>query len=131
MTSDKMVQNSQVFGQQNDDQLTEEFNDNEREKDLDEHHDLLIKKSEKLRNYLDDYITTLKKSKLSQLKKDRDRRRQEEIMRTTIEKVFLQEKEKLSDEIARKIELKMKGQISYSTEEKRQNLLDEFYEFCK
>lgn len=65
MTSDKMVQNSQVFGQQNDDQLTEEFNDNEREKDLDEHHDLLIKKSEKLRNYLDDYITTLKKSKLS------------------------------------------------------------------
>lgn len=52
-------------------------------------------------------------------------------MRTTIEKVFLQEKEKLSDEIARKIELKMKGQISYSTEEKRQNLLDEFYEFCK
>ena len=131
MTSDKMVQNSQVFGQQNDDQLTEEFNDNEREKDLDEHHDLLIKKSEKLRNYLNDYITTLKKSKLSQLKKDRDRRRQEEIMRTTIEKVFLQEKEKLSDEIARKIELKMKGQISYSTEEKRQNLLDEFYEFCK
>ena len=65
MTSDKMVQNSQVFGQQNDDQLTEEFNDNEREKDLDEHHDLLIKKSEKLRNYLNDYITTLKKSKLS------------------------------------------------------------------
>ena len=84
-----------------------------------------------MRNYLDDYITTLKKSKLSQLKKDRERRRQEEIMKQTIEKVFMQEKEKLSDEIASKIELKMKGQFSYSTEQKKQNLLDEFYEFCK
>lgn len=36
-----------------------------REKDLDEHHDLLIEKSERLKGYLDDYINTLKKSKIS------------------------------------------------------------------
>lgn len=52
----------------------EEFKEGHTEKSLDEHHDLLIEKSEKLKGYLDDYIKTLKKSKLGQLKKDKERR---------------------------------------------------------
>ena len=47
-----------------------EWNKAKREKSLEEHHEYLIEKSEKLKGYLDDYINTLKKSKLNQLKKD-------------------------------------------------------------
>ena len=66
-----------------------------REKNLDEHHELLIEKSEKLKGYLDDYINTLKMSKLSQMKKDQERREHEQFLRKTVEEVFEREKKKL------------------------------------
>ena len=101
--NDKLVQSSHQDNANYEDKIQKEiqdWNENKREKSLEEHHDFLIEKSEKLKGYLDDYISTLKKSKLNQLKKDEERKEQEKFLKQTIEEVFIREKQKMGKDIA-------------------------------
>ena len=93
-----------------------------------ENEDALLEKSERLRGYIEDYIDTLKESKKNEEEEKLSKKDQEEKLRDLISEVFEKEKEKLSDSIVDRIDLKMKGR------EKRDSsgeMMDEFYDFCK
>ena len=92
--------------------------------------DQLLEKSQRLRGYIEDYINTLKDTKKTEEEEKLNRKEQEEQLRDIISEVFEKEKEKLSDSIVDRIELKMgkgKGKRRDSTDA----MMEEFYDFCK
>ncbi len=121
---------------------------------LDSQTKLLIDKSEALKGYLDDYISTLSKSnnrnnnyntsgsslhqnhKIEKSLKDKESLlpetqpstsiAQDAQLREKIMEVFDQEKDKLGEEMLQRVKEKIHEE-SYSS----RGLLDEFYEFCK
>lgn len=95
---------------------------------LEEGNDHLLEKSNRLKGYLDDYINTLKKSKTQkQMEEEENKKNQERMLRDTIQSVFDKEKDKLGDEIVRKIS----QQSRFGNSNMDGDIMDEFYEFCK
>ena len=97
---------------------------------VDEGNDHLLEKSKRLQGYLDDYINTLKQSKnQKQLEEEEKERNQERMLRNTIQSVFDKEKDKLGDDIVRKIS--QQGRFGSQNMSGSGDIMDEFYEFCK
>jgi len=94
-----------------------------------ETNNMILQKSQEMKNQLENYIESIKQLQESQMNEsqklhNKSNYQDDELIRKKVYEVFLQEKDKLSEQIYAKLK---RGSVG----NKEENVMDEFYEFCR
>lgn len=94
-----------------------------------ETNNLIIQKSQEMKKHLENYIDSIKVIQESQISEsiklqERSMNTDDEVIRRKVHEIFNQEKEKLSDQIYKRLQ-------NVKPNDNQEDIMDEFYEFCK
>lgn len=94
-----------------------------------ETNNLILQKSQEMKQHLENYMDSIKQIQESQINEsmkyhDRSGNHDDELLKAKIYEVFNQEKDKLSDQIYKRLQ-------NMTPTDKEDNVMDEFYEFCR